>query len=192
MAKIISFPRKRDEEYRRIDAIREADRAYAEKACKEAGEPRISKTGRRYRYAASKTPAGALVWKEGYATAQPHNPLQLELDLQNCTGRVQRRPARPLAAVRAEIEARGQRALEDERALLKPRYMFTLDFFYVSMGGEVLCTTLRGLTEAEWNHLREETLASHKYVTTTGKILVRQVVWPSESTAPIIRIEHEE
>lgn len=144
------------------DERREQERAKAEQACKR-GVEFTSKSGRKFRGGG---PA--------FVGAKP-----IQLELAACSGKT----ARPRTVTRDALEARGAAALAelDAPAPKRPR---TTWLAYMSVGGERLATELHGLTQAEADYVRH---VSEGRPLTTDRI----VVWPSQSTAPIRRIDHE-
>lgn len=163
-------PRLRDER-------REAERLEAETACRTRGREYTSRSGRTFRTAIVGNPQRRLA-----TTIQHVDGAQLLLDL--CD--LHEKPARaPRQATReralAGIEKRGADALEELGAPVGKRSVSAW-LTYLSEGGEVLKTELRNLTPNEAAHVRSVSLRRNA---------TRQVTWPSQSTAPILRVDHE-
>lgn len=156
---------------------RESERAQAEYACRSRGAAYESNSGRKFRALIDEEPKRDGKYIKGGGT-------QLVLDLCACDGKVPNRRAWSREAARASIEKRGADALE-ELGEAVPKRARSQWLVYQSMGGEKLATELHGLTQAEAEYVRSKSIGSHPSHH-------RIVVWPSQSAAPVQRIDHED
>lgn len=160
-------PRLRDER-------REDERLEAETACHTRGKAYVSRSRRRFRAVINPEPTRDGKYLKGGAT-------QLVLALCDLHERPARAPHRVTRERALEaIEKRGVDALEELGSPVGKRSVSAC-LTYLSMGGEVLGTELRGLTPNEAAHVRSVSLR---------RAATREVTWPSQSTAPIMRVEH--
>jgi len=128
----------------------------------------------------------------------PEQGKQLELMLRGTTAPKPRKArTRDRGVVLAELEAAGERAM-DRETIKRP---VECELVYESMGGEILRTTLRGLSFAEREYVLRKTLRpnwSKHHACTAGEIpgevyrTARVVVWPSQSAEQPVRIEHDD
>lgn len=133
------------------------------------GAAYISRSGRTFRAAIEVNPE-----RDG----NPVDGTQLLLALCDLHEKPARRRAdRRREVVLAELERRGEAAIAEAGEPV-PKRACTEWLVYDSIGGERLATELRHLTAAEAEHVRRVSLARYP-----GNF--RQVVWPSQSTAPI-------
>lgn len=159
-------PRLRDER-------REANRAEHERQCRTRGNEYASRSKRCFRVAFVAEPK-----RDGKHV----NGTQLLLDLcylHEKPARAPRQVSRERAL--ASIEKRGADAIEGLGEPVAKRSVSAW-LTYISMGGEVLKTELHGLTPTEAAHIRRVSLRRNA---------TRQVTWPAQSTAPILRVDHE-
>lgn len=153
-------------------ARREAERAEAELACRTRGHAYVSRSRRRFR---------AVIAAEPERDGKHVDGAQLLLALCDLHEKpARRRGDRSREVVLGELERRGESTLELAEPV--PKRASVAWLVYESIGGEVLETELRGLTAAEARHVRHVSL---------NRAATRQVTWPSQSTAPIRRVNHD-
>lgn len=157
-----------------LRAKRIREHAEAELACRTRGHAYVSRSRRRFRAAIAADPK-----RDGKHVDGAQLLLAL-CDLHEKPAR--RRGDRSREVVLAALERRGGDALEE---LAEPAKKGSVSAWltYISQGGEVLETELRGLTAAEARHVRHVSL---------NRAATRQVTWPSQSTAPIRRVDHDD
>jgi hypothetical protein len=154
----------------------------SETACRTHGRENESRSGRKFRVAFVADPVRSV--DTGLGTRKVHvDPTQLTLDL-CAAGKVPNRRAWSWKAARAAIEKAGERAIE-ELGEPSPKRARSEWLVYESMGGERLATELHGLTYAEAEYVRSKSIGSHPSHH-------RIVDWPSQSTAPVQCVEHDE
>lgn len=152
-------------------ARREQERAEAELACRTRGHAYVSRSRRRFR---------AVIAAEPKRDGKHVDGVQLLLALCDLHEKPARRRAdRARDVVLADLERRGETALEEIGEAV-PKRASVAWLTYISQGGEVLETELRGLTAAEAHHVRSVSL---------NRAATRQITWPSQSTAPIRRVD---